>query len=213
MVEQFFMVFDVESVGLHGKDFAVGWTVVDRKGAEWAHGLWVAYQPWQSLADGPDSSSVAWLRENLPANLLETDETLPSRYQVHNEFWRQWLEWKEKGATLWADCGWPVEARFLIECIEDSPDTRTWHGPYPFHEIATALVMAGMDPLATYPRTGNETPKHNPLADARQSARLLIEALNRLAALSPEPLKSAGGRQATLEGTPPTPATHPTEAD
>jgi hypothetical protein len=34
--------------------------------------------------------------------------------------------------------------------------------------------------MATYERLENEMPKHEPLADARQSARLLITALSKL---------------------------------
>jgi hypothetical protein len=42
------------------------------------------------------------------------------------------------------------------------------------------MLSAGMNPLATYDRTPSELPRHNPLADARQSARLLSEALARM---------------------------------
>ena len=41
------------------------------------------------------------------------------------------------------------------------------------------MLCAGMDPMATYDRLPAELPRHDPLADARQSARLLVEALRR----------------------------------
>jgi hypothetical protein len=54
-------------------------------------------------------------------------------------------------------------------------------GPYPLHEIASFMTAAGMDPMATYARLPDELPKHHPLADARQSARLLWLAVSRIA--------------------------------
>jgi hypothetical protein len=40
-------------------------------------------------------------------------------------------------------------------------------------------MAVGMDPLGTNERLPNELPIHDPLADACQSARLLIQALNK----------------------------------
>ena len=86
-----------------------------------------------------------------------------------------WFEafkrWK-KGAVLVADHPFPVETRFL--------DGLTRHGvamPYPLIDVASVRLAAGFDPIGTEPRLRNEEPAHNPLADARQSARLLLEAL------------------------------------
>jgi hypothetical protein len=39
------------------------------------------------------------------------------------------------------------------------------------------MMAAGQDPMKNHERRGDELPKHNPLADARQSARLLLEAI------------------------------------
>ena len=50
-----------------------------------------------------------------------------------------------------------------------------------FHEIASFMQAADMDPMATYEREESEKPAHEPLADARQSARLLATALRSLA--------------------------------
>lgn len=89
---------------------------------------------------------------------------------------REWLIAKQKGAFMAVECGWPVEARFLNECIDDHRSERMWEGPYPLHEIANEMRAAGMNPMANYDRLPGELPKHDPLADARQSARLLAEA-------------------------------------
>lgn len=164
------MVFDVESIGLHGDGYAVGYVVTDRD-KEYEVGL-IACQP--RFAHGTDEDRV-WCSNNIP----EIKENCTSTLEVRQVFWDKWMEWKEKGALLAADCQWPVEARLLCACIDDHKSDRAFNGPYPFIEISSVLIAKGIDPMADYPRLSNELPKHNPLADATQSARLLFEALDK----------------------------------
>ena len=121
-----------------------------------------------------------WVQENIP--LMEIDAMYENPLAVRRVFWEHWM-WAKKefpGITIMAECGWPVEATFLNACVADAPAARNWDGPYPLHEIASFMLAAGMDPMATYARLENELPKHHPLADAKQSARLLVEALDLL---------------------------------
>lgn len=171
MTPKLFMVFDVESVGLHGEGYAVGIVTIDGTGVI---GSPTRFACNPDAARGPDGGRE-WLRNNAPP--LNATHQTPS--QVREAFWRTWRYWKGEGALLVADCGWPVEARFLAACVEDDPSAREWEGPYPMHELATFMVAAGMDPMAKYPREPDELPIHDPLADARQSARLLRNALAR----------------------------------
>jgi hypothetical protein len=97
---------------------------------------------------------------------------------MRDEFWNDWTCWRLKGAVLAADCPYPVESKFLLECVADSHlRQRTDGSPYPLLDVASVLVAAGKDPTAQYDRLPDEVPLHNPVADARQSARLLMEAL------------------------------------
>lgn len=169
-MQQTYLVFDVESCGLHGEGFAVGWVVVQRQGL---------LKP-KTLADGialalPIDPIPEWVRENVLPHLPNT--THRTTAAVRDEFWRVWEHWHEEGALLAADVAWPVEARFLAQCVDDQPGARSWGGPYPLVDIASVRLAVGLDPLAEVEREPNETPTHNPLADARQSARLLMEAL------------------------------------
>jgi hypothetical protein len=173
--EVLYMILDVESVGLHGEGFMCGWTVIDRTGVERASG-WIAAPP--ELAQGTPEG-LAWVHEHVP-NIPDQHEGGMTLRDVRHAFWQRWLKWKAKGVTLWADCAWPVEARFLRECVTDALAEREWEGPYPLHDIATLMLAAGRDPLGHYERLPHELPAHDPLADARQSARLLIECLNLL---------------------------------
>jgi hypothetical protein len=167
-----FMVFDVESIGLHGEGFAVGWVVVRDDGVLVADGCLACPT---STAHGDDEGRQ-WVSENCP--ILPTN--CPNPQEVRRLFWNYWSEWKAQGAVMVADCAWPVEARFLIACVNDDA-SRTWGGPYPLHELASFMVAAGMDPHATYYRLPDE-PQHDPLGDARQSARLLVTALSKVGA-------------------------------
>lgn len=164
-----FMVFDVESVGLHGEAYAMGYVVVDADGHE-QESYRVACSP--DTAQGSDADR-AWIAANCPP--IPADVTTPKA--VRDCFWAAWRRWAEQGAALVADCAWPVEARFLAACIDDDPSGRQWLGPYPLHDVASARFVAGFDPLEAVARLPTELPQHDPLADARQSARLWLGAL------------------------------------
>lgn len=168
-----FMVFDVESVGLHGEGFAVGWVIFEN-GEEIDAGIRVAPMP----AARGDESDRQWVTENVLPHLPE-----PNRRDtkgVRTGFWTEWLHWKEQGAVLVTDCGWPVEANFLSACLADDPEARKWQGPYPLFDISSVLLANYEDPTGTFPRFSNEEPAHNPLNDARQSARVLMTALKNI---------------------------------
>lgn len=169
MVPEFFFVFDVESIGLHGEGFAVGFVVVDKNGCQIDAGLFSC----EPEAARGNSAGFDWVSKNVP-NLPNTHL---STQGVRHAFWLKWLEWQKQGAFLVADCGWPVEARFLASCVDDHPVSREWQGPYPFYDLSSFLLAMGKNPLETLPRLKDELPIHNPLADAKQSARILIETI------------------------------------
>jgi hypothetical protein len=165
-----FLVFDVESVGLHGEGFAVGFVVVDREFNQLDCGRFAC----SYLAARGNAPGFQWCA-GLFSNLAVTHDT---PLQVREAFWCKWREWSDKGALMAADCAWPVEARFLNQCVEDHPIEREWLGPYPLLDLAPMLLQAGIDPTEKFPRLENELPEHDPLCDARQSARLFLSVLN-----------------------------------
>ena len=179
-----FLVFDVESLGLHGEAFAFGSVRLDTQS-------WQISRP-QLFACHPDHArgypgDRNWVAENIPYRTL--DEYAPKTClwvdhpaQVREHFWAEWARMEAFGAWAAAEVAWPVEARFLNECIDDKTFVRKWQGPYPLIDIASVRLAAGFDPLAASKRFENELPAHNPLADATQSARLLAEALQLLSA-------------------------------
>lgn len=169
-MKNLFFVFDVESLGLHGEAFAVAGGVYDNGKAVWEFSFACPI----SECLGADEDRL-WVKDNIP--LLKV--THPTAKALRDAFWEKWIAAKAEGAAAAADCGWPVEHGLFKSCIADDA-SRKWLGPYPFHEIASFLHASGLDPLATYQRLQDELPAHNPLCDARQSARMLATALKRI---------------------------------
>ena len=167
---QYFFVFDVESIGLHGDGFAVGWTVVDVQGQEFEHGIFAVPRV---ICKGSDDDRK-WCDKNIP-HIMPTHHSI---IDMREAFWKVWLTWKAKGAVMFADCLWPVESRFLIDCVADYQPYRNWEGPYPFHDIGTFLLAHGLDPLQKFERQVGEMTEHNPVCDARQSARILVKTIH-----------------------------------
>lgn len=166
-----YMVFDVESVGLHGEAFAAGWVTMGLDGKINSEGIsGVSPHKCSGSMDG-----LQWVM----ANCVDLDSycTQNGSDLVRMEFWSNWMHAKKLGYVLAADCAWPVEARFLIECVRDDFRMREWEGPYPLIDIASIILAHGDDPLQTFERVPNELPAHNPLNDARQSARILAKYL------------------------------------
>lgn len=172
MSQQTIFSFDVESIGLHGEGYAAGYVVLNEDGDE-IEARRYACDPAVAIGTDTCDADRAWVSANCPS--IEATHDLPD--DVRDAFWSALQHWMAKGAIVVADCAWPVEARFLARAALEHPGQS---GPYPLHDVATMLLAAGMDPLATYDRRENELPKHDPLADARQSARLWREAMSRI---------------------------------
>lgn len=176
MSKQRYIVFDVESVGLHGEGYAVGYVTIDAGGNE----LFSARYACRIQDASGNDAGRAWATEH--AGVLSCNCRSPR--EVRENFWRDYRELVEsirdgsESVLLAADVPWPVEANFLSACIADNPGQREWQGPYPIIDVASVRFARGLDPLASVPRMDDETPQHDPLADARQSARLMIEAMN-----------------------------------
>lgn len=165
-----FMIMDVESIGLYGEAFAVGYIMLDAELKEFAEGIFCC-DPKLAIGCIHD---YAWIEKNVPK--LEINCLSPR--DVRQRFWEDWVYYKNQGALLFADCSYPVETNFLAQCVKDN--NKLNNSPYPLYDIASMLFSAGYDPIANYERREDELPKHDPVKDARQSSRLLIKAFSRL---------------------------------
>ena len=171
----YYFSFDVESVGLFGEPFAVGWVVVDQEGTELDSGYAGMTPP---LTD-PDTE--VWLAANVYPALPEPQYTEGYRQNFSGlcaDFWEAWEQAKVDypGIIMVCDCPFPVETNFLTQLVRERRLSMV-DSPYPLIDVASVLLARGLDPLKPYTRLPNELPVHNPVNDARQSARMLVEAL------------------------------------
>lgn len=164
-----FFVFDVESVSLHGEGFAVAGGVYLENGAvQWEFSFACPIEECEGEEDDRQ-----WVKEHVP--VLEITHRSPRA--LREDFWKQWEKAKAGGALMAAECTWPVEAGFLARCVYQDIKNRKFSGPYPLIEISSWMLAAGIDPMKSHLRRASELPIHNPLCDARQSARLLAQAI------------------------------------
>lgn len=172
-----FMVFDVESVGLYGEGFAYGYVIVNDNG--------VTLQKRAAMCDPKNAKGTMgdrkWIHENVvPALKSKKFEMArhPNPKEVRKDFWECWIRayYKYPGIMLVADCPYPVEVNFILKGLQEDK-SRKEYAPYPFIDVASVLLGQGIAPLAHHGRKIAEKPVHHPLADAKQSARLLIDQL------------------------------------
>lgn len=167
-----FFVFDVESVGLFGEGFAVGYVVMNDNGTFVEQGL--ASCPMDNAMGRHEDRQ--WCVDHIPLLNQRMAEinwvSFVKPREVRSWFWSMWQPWRHT-AYMAADCPWPVEMHFLASAIADAYAFRTDESPYPLIDVASVVLAKGGNPTETFDRHSGELPIHNPLCDARQSARIL----------------------------------------
>ena len=167
------LVFDVESLGVGGPSVAWGAVLFDATGEELlATGCCRHRDEWAALALAVDApqEDLTWAEQHVNTTGCEIVEGR----SIYDKFYLLWNAFRTQEVVgdhhLWADVPFPCETRFLSMLKRDDQ-------PYPLLDVASVLYAAGMDPLGTYDRLPSELPRHNPINDARQSGRMLFEAL------------------------------------
>ena len=176
----YYFSFDVESMGLLGQPFAVGWVVVDEEGNEEEEGYLAYPHPLKDVASG----DLQWMKENVLPHLPEPN--CEDHLELYERFWEAWTSAQAnyKDIMIVSDVPFPVEAGFLLKCMKYL-DLGMEDSPYPVLDVASVLLATGGDPLNEAERLDNEKPAHHPTNDARQSVRQLLEALEGLPPLAP----------------------------
>lgn len=172
-----YLVFDVESAGLNGDGFAVGYAIMDDETGSTRESDWRSAGI-ESVKCLPDDRF--WLCDNLPPEVLFPQAPHALSLPGLKAWWGEIVR-SNADCCPAADCAIPVEANWLRECGLN---------PYPCHEIATLLLAAGRDPIGTFPRLPYELPNHHPMHDARQSGRILLECLAEIRGVSYPPVSA-----------------------
>lgn len=169
---------DAESNGLHGQPFAIGAVVVDDDGGE------VGF-----LGRCPVSGPVdPWVAEHV----LPVLEGLPETYGTYEALlagFHGFLLDEAFELPVVAHVSWPVEARLFADLYrateEDSDPEDASVMPYPLHDVASMLWLAGEDPksvdayLAKHGLPRPPGSPHHPLYDARAAERAARHLLTR----------------------------------
>lgn len=179
---KFLLSLDAESWGVMGDIFWIGAVLYNEHGYD-VDVFDEAVDPFTcsqaGLRDAPPelhSRDRKWLMEHVFPRLEGRERYLAgTTASLRSAFW-EWLQTvRAKGEVhLLADCGLCIESRLLVDAIKDKPE-RLSEAPWFVHDVATALHMHGRDPMGTYGRLANELPAHDPVCDARQTARLFAE--------------------------------------
>lgn len=169
--ERPWLIIDAESIGLYGTAFAVAGGVFIKGKLEVGTDFVFACPP-DHCAGADDDRK--WVEDNI-SPIKPTHDYAEG---VRQTFWLTFQEMRSHypDLILAGECIYPVEVGFIRTVIKNGTSDRKWEGPYPFHDIASIMLAAGMDPMATYERQPDELPAHDPMADVRLSARLLAKA-------------------------------------
>lgn len=188
---KYYLSFDVESIGLFGPPFAFGYVVVDEKGEEYesgiygwdfrSHPLTEAYENYSTSRWDITEDNLEWVEKNvlptLPDGWVTCSGLKEFCSQVYSKVWSR-CKRDHEDLTFVSDCPVPVEANFVETMLKIVGRRDMMASPYPLIDVASVLLGRGYDPLKEYERKENEQPSHNPENDARQSVRIMIEAIN-----------------------------------
>lgn len=159
---------DAESDGLYGDIWAIGACVIQP-------GTITANPPVFRGQLDPQVVSDTWVQENIvPVVNLPRYE---SSEDLLNAFWEFWLQHRSDSVCL-GDFGAPVEAWLFRSAIELDRSARMWQGPYPMHELGTALLLAGVNPDVNRREYAEQRHliQHNPVDDAYAAAMCWLRA-------------------------------------
>ena len=180
-----YLTFDVETWGLWGEAFAVGYVLTDDNGGSLLEGLHccpLEDARWDFVTGREASEKdAAWLRQNvlphLPSPDCFTTRAIRDKFtQVYREASKEATR-RNETLFLAADVPFPCEVHFLAALRLDNPAENAKLMPYPLIDVASMLLCAGYHPVDTIMRLDREKPAHNPLNDARQSSRILHQLL------------------------------------
>lgn len=165
---------DAEVNGLHGRAFAIAFTV--RKDSKEVY-KWSGRCPDKFVTDG-------WVAENVLPSLADMPVDHVDPDDLENDFFRKWdgavASFTEEGVkplTI-AHCGYPVESSLFSRCIAMESEERCWSGPFPLHDVATLLLAKGYNPTSVdgYLKEKGILPEflgvsHHPMYDAVVAAQ------------------------------------------
>lgn len=156
------LMVDAETDGLYGPVIAIGAVTTD--GHIFSGRI---------ADDFPGQPENAWVLENVWPHLQGLPQ-YENRIKLLDSFWDFYLKLRHSH-SIWADYGSPVESGLFRSCVLLAEEERAFLGPYPLHDVASALVARGYNPdMDRVENSGlTDLQRHNPVDDCRASIAIL----------------------------------------
>jgi hypothetical protein len=165
--KKFFFIIDVESDGLLGDGFCVSAIVIDIKKGE-------IIDKFIKMAE-VNTVKNEWVKNEVIPHLNDI-AILNSKLELQEEFWEFWMKYRHQSLTL-TDSGSPVESYWFRQCILNDIINREKLGPFPQHDVATAVLVSGIGSVKRLEYAMlTDYPKHNPFYDCLGSVITFIKA-------------------------------------
>jgi hypothetical protein len=124
------LVFDVESTSLHGKGFAVGAVIIEKKSGKELDSFIM-----KSIQSENDANE--WVKEKVLPNLVKFP-AVKKDFELRYAFWCFLKDYQDV-CDIWVDVGYPVETNFLEEIYNDEWSEREFSMPYPLFDVSTIV--------------------------------------------------------------------------
>jgi hypothetical protein len=171
------LIFDVESDGMYGQGFAIGYIILDDKNNI------IKYDSIKSREEIKNE----WVKENVLPN-LKTIKTVDTNKELRTIFYNVLQE--NKDCEIWSDVNFPVETNFLSDIAKDDIDDMAFNMPYPLKDISTIVIvnvsrkdvfnnkLFSRYEQLIHSKNVYEIKEHNPLHDCVASAYVLTQNKN-----------------------------------
>ncbi|KIR01290.1 hypothetical protein P261_00104 [Lachnospiraceae bacterium TWA4] len=163
-MKKYYVFLDAECDGLYGRFISVAMVVIDNNGHE-VDRMYKGIKKNQLL----NSVESLWVRENVLPVMKEYDE-VDNENELIEAVWAFWMNY-QKDAYMIVDVGYPVEARLLMNCVQNDPKTRIMQAPFPLLDLSSMLYAKRQDPLMDRSRFSKDV-LHNPLTDVDISIKI-----------------------------------------
>lgn len=157
-------MLDVESVSLHGRAFAVGAIVVNKRTG-------VIIDQFQLKCTEIMPAANEWVKANVIPVLVDMPECEHAP-EFRERFWLFYKKYCDN-SDVWGDCIFPVETNFLSWIAKDDLPNREFMMPYPLNDLA-AMVNISKNRIEECGESMSWLRPHHPIDDCIASTTLLL---------------------------------------
>lgn len=167
--KRYVFIVDGETDGLYGEIFAYAAIVADINTGEIVDSIGI-------YANNIKIESKFVIDNILPVIVskgMSISRSITNETELMQTFWRFYNKYREESIVI-ADFAAPVEARMFYVAVTKNKPIREFKAPYPLHELATMLLLNGLDPdMNRDSFMEDKMYKHNPYVDCIGTLNIL----------------------------------------